>query len=354
MPIGSSKIGVLGGKVIVCGGSQTFNASGTFTVPKGVEVLYVAGKGGAGNAGNAGSNTGGRGAGGSGGSGGNTPSLNNPCGPLNAGSAGGTGRPGVSGTSGNPGNAGCTSTAFSLTFSGGNAGNGGAGTNAGTGRPGNSAVPSTSAGSGKPTSGGGNMQPVAGTPTGKGRGAWGFQQNLPGGEWQVIGGGGGGGATSYSPVNALCTQLYLDSDFNSYGDRRNGGYSGMQTLQPSAVNQTSGRGGTGSFARTYGQPNTGASNPGSPGSLNVSPACTVSRAGGGGGGGAQVNGKIAGSGGGGGDVYFCCSGNPGQAGNPGANANPQTTNCVAVTPEASYPVSVSGAGGQVIVSWNPQ
>lgn len=43
MPIGTSKIGALGGQVP--GGSQTFNTSGTFIVPVGVTKLNVTGKG---------------------------------------------------------------------------------------------------------------------------------------------------------------------------------------------------------------------------------------------------------------------------------------------------------------------
>ena len=45
MAIGASKIGVLGGKPIVPGGSQTFNTSGTFSVPVGVTKINVTGKG---------------------------------------------------------------------------------------------------------------------------------------------------------------------------------------------------------------------------------------------------------------------------------------------------------------------
>jgi hypothetical protein len=72
MPIGTSKVGALGG--LVPGGTETFNASGTFCVPPGVKKVSVTGAGGTGNPGNPG-NTGnpgsfGTGAGaGSGGSG---------------------------------------------------------------------------------------------------------------------------------------------------------------------------------------------------------------------------------------------------------------------------------------------
>ena len=65
MPIGSSKAGVLGAGVVP-GGSETFNSSGTFSVPVGVTCVSVTGLGGTGNAGNAGQ-PGGAGGGGSGG-----------------------------------------------------------------------------------------------------------------------------------------------------------------------------------------------------------------------------------------------------------------------------------------------
>jgi hypothetical protein len=48
MAIGTSKIGVLGAS-IVPGGSETFNASGTFISPAGVTRINLSGKGGAGN-----------------------------------------------------------------------------------------------------------------------------------------------------------------------------------------------------------------------------------------------------------------------------------------------------------------
>ena len=55
MPIGTSKVGALGG--LVPGGTETFNASGTFCVPPGVKKVSVTGVGGTGNPGNPG-NTG--------------------------------------------------------------------------------------------------------------------------------------------------------------------------------------------------------------------------------------------------------------------------------------------------------
>jgi hypothetical protein len=53
MPIGSSKIGVLGAG-LVPGGSVTFNASGTWPIPPGVKKVSITGVGGTGNPGVAG------------------------------------------------------------------------------------------------------------------------------------------------------------------------------------------------------------------------------------------------------------------------------------------------------------
>ena len=71
MPIGTSKIGVLGAGTVP-GGCQTFNASGTFSVPPGVSKVNITGKGGTGNPGNAGNagNSGNSGNGGAAGAGG--------------------------------------------------------------------------------------------------------------------------------------------------------------------------------------------------------------------------------------------------------------------------------------------
>jgi hypothetical protein len=49
MPIGTSKVGALGG--LVPGGTETFNASGTFSVPPGVKKVSITGTGGTGNPG---------------------------------------------------------------------------------------------------------------------------------------------------------------------------------------------------------------------------------------------------------------------------------------------------------------
>jgi hypothetical protein len=53
MPIGSSKLGVLGAG-LVPGGTETFNAPGTFSIPPGVKKVSITGRGGTGNPGNSG------------------------------------------------------------------------------------------------------------------------------------------------------------------------------------------------------------------------------------------------------------------------------------------------------------
>ena len=54
MPIGTSKVGLFGGKPVVLAGCETFNAPGTFTAVAGLEIVTVVGSGGAGNPGNPG------------------------------------------------------------------------------------------------------------------------------------------------------------------------------------------------------------------------------------------------------------------------------------------------------------
>ena len=68
MAIGTPQKAMFGGKVVVPAGSQTFNSSGTFSVPVGVTKVYITGVGGTGTAGGTG-NSGGAGNGGAGGSG---------------------------------------------------------------------------------------------------------------------------------------------------------------------------------------------------------------------------------------------------------------------------------------------
>lgn len=173
MPIGSAKIGVLGAG-LVPGGTQTFNASGTFTVPPGVKKVNITGKGATGNSGNAGNpgNAGNDGRGGSGGGGekGRCPNfgqgggaggivfLNAPISsaapvpyngyPANflrggvgarpapiatAGQAGPSGNAGSAGSAGSAGNTGQASSGLTYNFAGGAGGNAGSAGNAGNG-----------------------------------------------------------------------------------------------------------------------------------------------------------------------------------------------------------------------------
>jgi hypothetical protein len=177
MPIGSSKLGVLGAG-LVPGGTETFNAPGTFSIPPGVKKVSITGTGGSGNPGNSGNsgNAGNIGFGGGGGGGGsaNTGPANAfnraSCGGLaysanpntisgpgaaggqraqwlsapapyqrpvgNPGGTGGSGQAGSAGSCGCAGNPGCASTALGQTFNGGaggNAGNAGAAGNGGSG-----------------------------------------------------------------------------------------------------------------------------------------------------------------------------------------------------------------------------
>ena len=256
MPIGTSKVGALGG--LVPGGTETFNASGTFCVPPGVKKVSVTGAGGTGNPGNPGNagNPGvfGTGAGaGSGGSGrvcpcatlptargfyaspggfamsringpqlpatncsinggpfgipgGTVPAAANqpvPAGVTvngNAGTGGQAGSGGSAGSAGNPGNSGCPSSAFCITFpagAGGNAGSAGAAGTAGAagaaGNGGNGATSKNTAGTGG--SGG----------TGGGSGGSGSTQPSYGAPigplpvFCIIGGSGGGGAGTTNP-----------------------------------------------------------------------------------------------------------------------------------------------------------
>jgi hypothetical protein len=248
MPIGSSKIGVLGG--LAPGGSETFNAPGTFSIPPGIRKVSITGRGGTGNPGNAGNpgNPGNPGSGGAGGSGGYGigspfPGATNisagyggsvmkfclPGGNLfgasipqmaRGGGIGGTGGPGASGqagsagSAGNPGNPGQSSCGLGNTFpggAGGNAGVGGAAGNAGTGGPGGG------------VGGQGNL-PTAGSPgpAGPGGGAGGTgNRSGPGGPCNThYGGKGGGGAGA---VNSGATGQSLPANNPTLGLRPLGG-----------------------------------------------------------------------------------------------------------------------------------
>jgi hypothetical protein len=247
MPIGSSKLGVLGAG-LVPGGTETFNAPGTFSIPPGVKKVSITGKGSIGNPGNAGNsgNAGNPGSGGAGGAGGRglrvacppltTPVCNSglggttwkisnsgrcgclflpstqrvnqtgapfvtrggdirPCSPPRCGATGQTGNAGNAGTTGNPGNTGQCSSGLGNNFAGGaggNAGVAGAAGNGGTGGPGGGTggdgPPNTTA---SPGSAG----------TGGGAGSSGNRQTAPPGGFPfpgcgsvAYGGGGGGGA----------------------------------------------------------------------------------------------------------------------------------------------------------------
>lgn len=239
MPIGSSKLGVLGAG-LVPGGSVTFNTSGNWPVPPGVKKVSITGKGGTGNPGNAGNqgNPGNPGTGGAGGGAGfsflgpnnaqqnrfgrtgghawfakanpqafwlNAPPSNaspqlpsflvlggngSTCdGGINvsAGDAGKSGNAGTAGNPGNPGNTGNSSTGLCKTFTGGaggnagiagTAGNGGTGgTGGGAGGPGPGPGGSGSGGNGGGSGGPGSRPPFPGAPT-----------------IQIFNAGGGGGA----------------------------------------------------------------------------------------------------------------------------------------------------------------
>jgi hypothetical protein len=184
MPIGASKLGVLGAG-LVPGGSVTFNSSGDWTIPPGVKKVSITGRGGTGNPGNAGNpgNPGNPGTGGGGGSGNNQTNCNaqdqtngpvggaaykrmitqspqpgtsfvvnpgvplnppsnsccwakggnNLCGNRNPGQSGSSGNAGNQGNAGNPGNTGQNSSGLGNTFPGGAGGNAGVAGAAGNG-----------------------------------------------------------------------------------------------------------------------------------------------------------------------------------------------------------------------------
>jgi hypothetical protein len=86
-------------------------------------------------------------------------------------------------------------------------------------------------------------------------------------------------------------------------------------------------------------------------------APNIIRAGGGGGAAGACSNVLQWRGGGGGGGGG--RGNVGNAGGTsstptGSAANPQTFNCVPVTPGGSSPITVATPGGQVVISWNPQ
>jgi hypothetical protein len=265
MPIGSSKLGVLGAG-LVPGGTETFNAPGTFSIPPGVKKVSITGVGGTGNPGNPG-NAGNAGSPGSGGGGGggstnvsggvaftsgpinvfnnqlNIPSpLINPSNAWNelpapspfnprvrkggsgnssnqgtAGQSGNSGSSGSAGNAGQAGNPGQASSGLGNNFAGGSGGNAGNAGSAGTG------------GSGGQGGGGGakgnapSNTPIPGAAGGNGGGAGGANAaNLPSaGVFAGGTGGGGAGATNDGQPGSTRAPVGIFNDsfacaFNNY------------------------------------------------------------------------------------------------------------------------------------------
>lgn len=413
MPIGSSKVGVLGAG-LVAGGTVTFNASGTFSVPPGVRSVNITGKGGAGNPGTAG-NPGNPGNPGTGGAGGSTngaqivfcgyagaysgnsggfawksqtpggylsfnqqPYFNNStqcwiakfgtagyynCNSAQAGQAGKSGQAGSAGNAGGAGNPGNSSSGLSKTFPGGSGGNAGVGGNAGN--------------AGNPGPAGGTTGPGLAGSAGSGNCGGGSGGNpftgYPGGNsWFVSAGKGGGGAGSYTsgqsggnpvsnpPAGPNLGQLPVMYNYGTAG----GDALTMQAPHPrSSVFPTAMFGGQG------GGQGQAAINLGCTGRFAfwnfgpqnyLNPAWPeIFRAGGGGGGPGNfnnpANGYMSWPGGGGGGGRGGVGGCGGAANTPsGSSATPITHKAVPVTPGGSYPITVASPGGQVVISWDPQ
>lgn len=404
MPIGTGKGSLFGGGVSIEAGSQTFNSSGTFTVPPGLTKVNLTGKGGKGNDGTSGGG-GPSGAGGAGGAGG--ASTFTPCGNPNyflpsqitsrAGSPGGAGGAAYAlPSSGAAGNSGTATTVFCTTVgntgTGGTGGTGGHGANAGSpGGAGNSSGIQAANHSGNLVSGcRGNAGAAAGSnPTGAGgactpalyhgrMGGYGAKSHMcivycSGPitiQWvKAYGGSGGGGAGVGNAGSFTCnTHTYPE-----HRDSRPGGYGFC--CSPNYNAARGGNGGIGSYATG------GASSPceqahsssGSQGSAglgdnqhvswggsNPSPPSgyqlgALGGSGGGGGGGGSIicktyyRGEVGSGGGGGGSGGQAVYGNTGNSGNQG---NPSTVNCVSVS-AGNYPVVV-GTCGTVTISWNAQ
>lgn len=370
MPIGIAKSAKFG-RSQVAGGTQTFNASGTFTSPAGVLKVNLTGKGAAGNTGatgnggntgNAGGtgNSGGYGPGGTGGTGGYCGRVGGDGMPAGgAGSSGGAGSAGSSGNTGAAGNTGSSSTAISQTFPGGTGGNGGAGGAGGSagnggaggpqgssGNPGNAGNTVNSTGTG----GGNEGSPHGGKKAcgfcGTGQGAWISCAHgpTPGSHGYALGwGGNGGGASRTEPFKA------------GPGSGATGGPGGSRQYNGPPF-------GAHAACNAAHDPGTKGQNAAVHGNQFGIPALG---GGGGGGGGASSqnrNGPVGGGGGGGGYGSLGnagSGGNPGagggagSAGNPGSAANNTAFNCVAVNSGGSYPICVA-SGGQVVISWDPQ
>jgi hypothetical protein len=436
MPIGTSKIGVLGAGTVP-GGCQTFNSSGTFSVPPGVTKINITGRGSTGNPGNPGNsgNSGNIGYGGGGGGGGAgyacipnnppwpytpqyagsggqsfksfspMPSCNNqPACAMKAanpgraawstpvispywvnsavaggyGGAGGTGdsgssgSPGSAGSAGNPGNSSSTICKVFPGGAGGNAGNAGAG---GSGGSGGSGGGGGGQGQNNPSAGYGGAGGNGGGSGGSGATCPSFNpfRTRPGGF-----GGGGAGATNPGsagdPGNSYNSAPFFG---NGIGGSTSGVcFSGVMYPGRGPTCQSGGRGaGAGQSAfnamgrGTRLSQNLSAQNwfcatlyfPNTPQFAPFANSTThpVYRSGGGGGAGAQArpngcNGSGPGGGGGGGRGNAGNPGGSGGSGGTGQAANPNTFNCVTVTPGGSFPVCVASPGGQIVISWNPQ
>jgi hypothetical protein len=258
MPVGASKLGVLGAG-LVPGGSVTFNTSGNWPVPPGVKKVSITGRGGSGNPGNAGNpgNPGNLGIGGGGGAGGGglghspqsgggvawsgtagcfnsnstaggtIPNPTSPSSAGNAGSTGSSGNAGQAGQAGQAGNPGQSSSGLGNTFPGGAGGNAGAAGNAGNG------------GSGGQGGGGGGVAPVgAGGAGGNGGGSGSSKSsaNIPQRtinpqapgvtrtEYAGAGGGGAGASNDGAPgTNTLARNLNMPFCFFIVGQGGRGG-----------------------------------------------------------------------------------------------------------------------------------
>jgi len=415
MPIGTSKVGALGG--LVPGGSETFNAPGTFSIPPGVKKVSITGVGGAGNPGNTGNpgTTGNPGSGGGGGTSGkfsptqgyharggaawagtdgNLTSVRVPGGPCNgafSGSTGNSGSAGSAGNTGSAGNPGQSSSGLGNTFCGGAGGNAGAAGNAGN---------SGSGGGGGAT---GNSGPLGTGGSGGNGGGQGTPAYIVPGVGGFSGGGGGGaGATNDGTTIAVGSYTVTPQINASYGGR-----GGLTTgynfpvaptpgcrpryVSPSCfpAQTTGGNGSSGSGPRND-TPSNQFSSPFCAGSAALGgpfgplcgqginlrstqnqpstwytpipincPGFAAIRSGGGGGGSYNPslnpqNATGGGGGGGGGRGNAGNAGGAGGAGGTGGAGTPTTFNCVPVTPGGTAPITVGTPGGQIVISWNPQ
>lgn len=339
MPIGASKSGLLGAG-IVPGGSETFNSSGTFVAPPGVNNVSITGYGAPGCPGAPG-NQAGIGAGGAGGNGGiilskpNCSFSNDPsAGRLAAATTGGAGSAGNSSSPGAPGPDGAASTVFCISLSGGTGGAGGAA--APNGQAGNNGAigGSINFGCGTPGPGGTGGNAGGGTGANGARFAYLCIKDPSVNYTTTYGGGGGGGAGS---INPGCNGVNINSSGQNQPAAPGGSLSG-------------GPGGLRNASFWYGGqnplPGRSLGNPGVSGG-------SFGAGGGGGSGEALAIGVFAGEGaGGGGGGGRGLPGNlPACPGLPGSAANPSTQNCVSISGGASYPVTVNG---QVNISWCPQ